>query len=522
MGIRNLTLRQTKPCVLKPALPPETWELIAAFLSQRDIETAAFLHPTLAFIVESVRYKEVTIQIASRENHATEASFADQALQLFSISTHVHKLKVKFWAPSNSKEQLFDQVRGWLVPQFSSQRNKSWIKQDTLRGFDNITQLHLLTGLDISRSSFSLEIDRHPVTSFLWVALGTRLTSLRLDVTGRFNRMCQMLPPEGLFKGEPLPVLETMELRCSILDMPDEASVRGDRVSGQEVLRFIASLYIHSKTLKKLTLADWCIESENLPIVLPALPDGDEDHTKPGTSIMPSLRTLFLVCFSKNSTDGSYVSSFLTQHQATLSHLRLTFSIPTEATEREFAQILFTPALTSSLSKLDLEIICRLPQTFSALIAKPPYLSQPPSLLIQHKLTYLALCMTYEEPNWPSAISCLGDAVPLLEELHMGPSHLRISKSTLNTLATRLPRLWSLNLTISGTENDNGVEMTCLSFVDSIRRDPDFLDVLQRWKLTSFMLHSEQMGEKLTVWLGTSLIKFFPLANGLENGLRGG
>ncbi|KAH8822897.1 hypothetical protein DL96DRAFT_1619676 [Flagelloscypha sp. PMI_526] len=458
MGFFSLRRHSATQPVFEADLPSEVWLRISSFLSTRELEKAAFLHPSLTYLVERSKYKKLSIPItfSTEPRKDWSSSVSTQLAQLSQYKTkdvakHTQALEIIYHIPS--------QLQMW------ARRLPRWLRALTfstntpdLSGFPHIESLQLLPRVDGKVGAPTTDIPPHPFTSLVWKNLGSRLTSLSIEVYFGFHRLGHMLPPKDYFY-YPLPCLEQMTILINVI---------WDKQVGEThlLLHSVARLYLKSRTLKKLSLQGIAINVEVLELLLP---HSDENF--------PELVEFNLERPWKHGHTPQWDAlciGFLSSHASRLQSLgfKLQLSNPSDP---GLSQWLETNLPSLCALSLRLELLYHEVDLHTYLLT-----ASPQNDLLARTLTVLECSLLMlRSIQVASLLKDLAVAAPSLERLSLAIGSGHLSANAFVVLATKFPGLDSLMLWVSslGSDDEHAKDITFEELWDNLLRLSRLYDI---------------------------------------------
>ncbi|KAH8823502.1 hypothetical protein DL96DRAFT_1617775 [Flagelloscypha sp. PMI_526] len=460
----------------KRNLPPELWQKVANYLSSRELQNAAFLHPALSQLAKSFKYREARIELSfsGRSGHGLVSRDSLKSLARLRSTRNAHRIQTLHIGSCHVSS-----ATPWILKFFGERVSDRLVllslwqpNPNILHDFVDIKVLHIEASFfgsrHIARSDSSL-VPRHPFMSWIWEHLGAQLTALSVVLAPNVHNLFSVFPDKIDLSGL-LPALQAMEVTLIFVFLGDPANAASQRL---KVIDYIATLYVRLTSLKCLTINGYEFVRPILTTLLPLHADA-----------LPSLENLTLRITAAYSTSiwADLVGQFIALHSEKLKVLRLSGPLiyrPGQNTTRWLSNIPLPAIVTLELHNL----VGFLTTSEIADFLRPP-------ALIARSLKCLTINLALD--RFSTALPNISAAAPLLDSLHIKGFTI-LSTSSVVLLARHFPNLHSLCLEFTGfpmtpvgSEAGTFSENTPDSFIMDFRSSKE--DDLLNWKLFDISL----------------------------------
>ncbi|KAH8826567.1 hypothetical protein DL96DRAFT_1816872 [Flagelloscypha sp. PMI_526] len=456
---------------LEQNLPAELWQRVAEYLSGRELENAAFLHPSLSDLAKTFKYRETRIDLSFSpyNSHWPVAKYSLKSLAQLSSTGNSHRiqiLRIGHYRVSSTRRWI-SKVFGELSTNRLFPINPWRASPNILRDFTGIKVLYidmfLLQPNDLPSGT------KHPFMSWIWEHIGSQLTTLSVEVQPTVHILSSSFPDQSDLSGL-LPSLQVMELQLFLLDVGERAPVSSHL---SKSLKHIATLYARSASLKCLRVCGYETDRLVLSALLPL-----------EAVALPSLESFSFLDSSPFSTSlwTDPVGKFIALHSEKLKVLRLSSSLPCQPERNS----------TQWLSRFSLPGIVTLELQHTSIhttLTEITDILQPPILITQ---SLKRLTLDLGSDCFGTILPYISAAAPQLKSLHIKSVGILSIHSVL-LLAHHFPNLYTLCfefIWFSIMKIPLGVgkyeENMPDSFINNMRRSKE--EDLLNWKLFDISL----------------------------------
>ncbi|KAH8826565.1 hypothetical protein DL96DRAFT_1608353 [Flagelloscypha sp. PMI_526] len=459
---------------LERNLPAELWQIVAQYLSGRELQNAAFLHPSLSDLAKTFKYQEANIDFSflAHSGHGSVARYSLKRLARLRSTGNAHHIQTLCTGHCHVSS-----AKRWILKAFGNRItygllfvNPWQASPSILRDFTGIKSLHVdasfINPWNTDKSN-SPSGPQHPFMTWIWQHIGTQLTTVSLVVPPIMRILLHFFPDKTDLSGL-LPTLQVMQLKLVYMNLGHSIQRWPLR---QKAMSSIASIYVHSTTLKCLTIDGYNIEKSTLSILLPL-----EAETFPS---LESLSFRETACYSRSFWSEPF-AKFIALHSKKFKVLRLSGRLVYRP--RQTARWLSSIPLPSLVT---LELYTDMRLTLNEIHG----ILQPRGLIAKSlkclALTLLAGCFS-------TTLTRVSTAAPHLKSLHIRDMGILSIPSVL-LLARLFPNLCTLclefkefSMNLLSTEVDTFMEDTSESSINDIgaSKQGDLL----KWKLFDISL----------------------------------